>query len=58
MEWISIVILAGVATWIFFAVRYVLRTKKNGGCVGCGTTGSCSKCNHRSTIEITDKSQL
>jgi len=36
-------ILAAVAAAVFFAVRWIVRRRKKGGCVGC--SGNCSACN-------------
>lgn len=54
-----------MATWIiglilvlavYFAVRHVLKTKKNGGCVGCSAGGSgCCHCGKNTVIDFKRK---
>lgn len=36
-----------IALIVFFAIRYIYKEKKKGRkCIGCPSSGSCSKCSH------------
>lgn len=37
-------ILLAIAALLFFAVRYLRRVKKQGGCAGCSGGSGCSGC--------------
>lgn len=40
----DILILAVIALAVVFAVRYMIKSSKNGGCCGdCGSCGGCSR---------------
>lgn len=39
----DIAVLAFLAVWFFGTVVYIIRKKKNGGCVGC-SGGACTNC--------------
>lgn len=43
----DIIVIAIVVLVVGLAIRYIYKEKKNGRkCIGCPSSGSCSKCNH------------
>lgn len=53
MDILSIVLLILIGIWFLLAVRYIYRTGKRGGCMGCGGSsdrrdGRSKKCDGRS----------
>ncbi len=46
MNFPTILVLMILAVWFFFAVRYLWRMRKHGGCASCGggCSGQCSAC--------------
>ena len=48
MNFADYILLAFFAALLFFAVRYLRRVKKSGGCAGSGSCGaSCASCSSR-----------
>ncbi len=52
--WIVGLVIVGA---IFFALKYVLRTAKQGGCTGCGNSEECCHCKMEKKSEINLKSR-
>lgn len=47
---VNLIIVAAVGAAIFFAVRSLVKNRKNGGCAGCGGgCGSCGGCSKEHT---------
>lgn len=53
-----------MATWIiglfvvaaiYFAAKSILKTHKEGGCVGCGDSGKCGGCSCSAKIDLNKK---
>lgn len=40
--WTTIIVIAGLLVWGFFAIRSMMKNKRNGGSATCG--GSCAGC--------------
>ncbi len=61
MDLLSILVLIGIAVWIFFSIRYMIRMHKRGGCPSCGgnmeTKGGCQSCMEKGNCEICKKNK-
>ena len=42
MDILSIVVLFILLIWFYFAIKYIIKNRKSGGCGSCG--GNCSTC--------------
>ena len=42
MDALSIIVLLFILIWFYFAVKYIIKNHRSGGCGSCG--GNCSKC--------------
>ena len=47
----DIFIIGILAVCMFFAVKKIVKTKKNGGCAGCSGSEGCSSCSSKLEIK-------
>ncbi len=44
MSWLDYTVLAVLALWLGFSIRWMLRRKKEGKCLSC--SGDCAQCKY------------
>lgn len=44
---INLILILVIVIFLFIAIRSILNNKKNGGCGGCPSSGTCSKSNNQ-----------